>query len=167
MYIFFFFDLGLIGAVMLVLTVLGITTVGALGEWIAENYVIVMALILLASVIKTLILGKEAKHGPGKIFLCAICDCMRILPIIYFLWIFFNGFIELSNKNAIGFLFGVVSNILGFALFCLPEIGVVTLVEKSCLNMLEDKDMSIIFYALISAIGIGLQMLLLWIAMKI
>lgn len=167
MYIFFFFDLGLIGAAMLVLIVLGITTVGALGEWIAENYVIVMALILLASVIKTLILGKEAKHGTGKIFLCALCDCMRILPIIYFLWIFFNGFTELSNKSAIGFLFGVISNILGFALFCLPEIGVVTLVEKSCLNMLEDKDMSIILYALISAIGIGLQMLLLWIAMKI
>jgi len=65
-YIFFFFDLGLIGAAMLVLIVLGITTVGALGEWIAENYVIVMAIILLVSVIKTLILGKEAKHGPGN-----------------------------------------------------------------------------------------------------
>ena len=65
-YIFFFFDLGLIGAAMLVLIVLGITTIGALGEWIAENYVIVMAIILLVSVIKTLILGKEAKHGPGN-----------------------------------------------------------------------------------------------------
>ena len=52
MYIFFFFDLGLIGAAMLVLIVLGITTVGTLGEWIAENYVIVMAIILLVSVIK-------------------------------------------------------------------------------------------------------------------
>ena len=51
---------------MLVLIVLGITTVGTLGEWIAENYVIVMAIILLVSVIKTLILEKEAKHGPGK-----------------------------------------------------------------------------------------------------
>ena len=30
------FDLGLIGVVILVLTVLGITTVGALGAWIAE-----------------------------------------------------------------------------------------------------------------------------------
>lgn len=66
MYIFFFFDLGLIGAAMLVLIVLGITTIGALGEWIAENYVIVMAIILLVSVIKTLILRKEAKHGPGN-----------------------------------------------------------------------------------------------------
>ena len=63
-YIFFFFDLGLIGAAMLVLIVLGITTIGALGEWIAENFV--MAIILLVSVIKTLILGKEAKHGPGN-----------------------------------------------------------------------------------------------------
>ena len=83
------FDLGLIGVVILVLTVLGITTVGALGAWIAENFEIVLAIILLASVIRTLVFAKESKLGLGKIFLCSLCDCARILPMIYFLWIFF------------------------------------------------------------------------------
>lgn len=166
-YMYIIFDLGLIGVVILVLTVLGITTVGALGAWIAENFEIVLAIILLASVIRTLVFAKESKLGLGKIFLCSLCDCARILPIIYFLWIFFSGFTGLSNRSGLGFLFGVVNNILGFALFCLPELGIITLVEQSCLNMLEDKNMNMLLYVLVSVIGIGLQMLLFWIIMKI
>ena len=166
---FIVFDAGAVGIFLLILLLGGTAAVGAAGVWLYEHFWVLALAVFILSLIKSLICCIGNKCAPVKGFICAVCDCVKLIPLLYFLWIFFKGFTGLSDKGFFGLVGSIILNVLGFMLFMLPELLIVGGMECICAGLLEELDDTgaVWLYIIVSAIGSGLQCLAFWIFSKL
>ena len=160
---------GAVGIFLLILLLGGTAAVGAAGVWLYEHFWVLALAVFILSLIKSLICCIGNKCAPVKGFICAVCDCVKLIPLLYFLWIFFKGFTGLSDKGFFGLVGSIILNVLGFMLFMLPELLIVGGMECICAGLLEELDDTgaVWLYIIVSAIGTGLQCLAFWIFSKL
>lgn len=101
----------------------------------------------------------ESSCSFAEAVVCAVCDGIRLIPVGYFLWVFFPGFAELAHEGAIRMLFEVILNFLGAAIVIVPEGAIFLITEYLCSALIEDNG-SCGTYIIYSVLGVGAQMLL-------
>ena len=169
MEVFMVFDAGFVGIFLLIMLLGGTAGIGAAGVWLYEHFSVLVFILLILSLIKTVICCSETKCGPVKGFICAVCDCVKLLPFLYFLWVFFKGFSGLGQVGFFRLILNIILNVLGFGLFMLPELVVFGGTEFICAGLLEnlDDEGTIWIYVIVSVIGMGLQCLAFWLFTKL
>ena len=96
---FIVFDAGVCWNFLAYLIIGRNAAVGAAGVWLYEHFWVLALAVFILSLIKSLICCIGNKCAPVKGFICAVCDCVKLIPLLYFLWIFFKGFTGLSDKG--------------------------------------------------------------------
>lgn len=169
MEVFMVFDAGVVGIFLLIMLLGGTAGIGAAGVWLYEHFSVLVFILLVLSLLKTVICCLGTKCGPVKGFICAVCDCAKLLPFLYFLWVFFKGFGDLGQVGFFRLILNIFLNVLGFGLFMLPELVVWGGTECICAGLLEnlDEEGTIWIYVIVSAIGTGLQCLAFWLFTKL
>ena len=152
-------DAGLACAIFFLMVLFGATGVEAMGAWVSENFIWIIVLLIVISIVKSAIFLNESSCSFAEAVVCAVCDGIRLIPVGYFLWVFFQGFAELAHEGAIRMLFGVLLNFLGAAIVIVPEGAIFLITEYLCSALIEDNG-SCGTYIIYSVLGVGAQMLL-------
>lgn len=156
---FILIDAGLACAIFFLVALFGATSAEAMGAWISENFIWIVVLLIVISIVKSAIFLKKSSCDFVEAMICAVCDGIRLIPVGYFLWVFFQGFAELAHEGAIRMLFGVILNFLGAAIVIVPEGAIFLITEFLCGSVIED-GCGVGGYVILSMLGIGAQMLL-------
>lgn len=161
--ILIFFDLGTVCFILLFMAFVGAASAAELGLWISENFGWVVIIILAFSLCKSLIVQNKVKMPFENKFICSVADTVRLIPATLFLKDMLESIPDLGNVGVFNFIFELLGLILGVCIVVLPMMFLIFGTESICYSMIEslDSPKNIAKYILVSAVGAGLQMIVL------
>ncbi len=161
--ILIFFDLGTVCCILLFMAFVGAASAAELGLWIREHFGWVILILLVFSLCKSLIVQEKVKMPFENKFICSIADTVRLIPATLFLQDTLTSIPDLGDVGVFNFIFGLLGLILGVCVVLLPMMFLIFGTEGICYSMIEslDSPKNVAKYILASAVGAGLQMIVL------